>query len=50
MKEVRDHTKEDHLAVHLGREAQACGGRAQVSVRGVSVDGVAGEESEPLLL
>ncbi|BGP53888.1 hypothetical protein JCM8202_006081 [Rhodotorula sphaerocarpa] len=50
VKEVRDHTKEDHLAVHLGRESQACGGRAQVSVRGVSVDGVAGEESEPLLL
>lgn len=48
--EVSDATKEDHFVVHLGREYQACGGPAQVTVWPISVDGAAGEPSEPLLL
>lgn len=50
VKEVKDHTKEGYFGVELAREVQFCGSRAQISVRGVSVDGIVGEESEPLAL
>ncbi|GAA5978097.1 hypothetical protein JCM10908_004228 [Rhodotorula pacifica] len=50
LKEVKDHTKEGCFGVEVGREVHSCAGRAQISVRGVSVDGVSGEESEPLVL
>lgn len=52
VKEVKDHTKEGEFFVDVGREVQACGGQGgvQVIVRGVSVDGVSGEESEALSL
>ncbi|GAA5938222.1 hypothetical protein JCM3775_002920 [Rhodotorula graminis] len=51
-KEARDHTKEGEFAVELAREVHAAGGGqgVQVSVRGVSVDGVQGAESEALSL
>lgn len=50
-KAVKDHTKEGELAVELAREVQAAGAQGvSVSVRGVSVDGMQGAESEALSL
>lgn len=50
-KAVKDHTKEGEFAVELAREVQAAGAQGvSVSVRGVSVDGVQGAESEALSL
>ncbi|GAA6044812.1 hypothetical protein NBRC10513_004659 [Rhodotorula toruloides] len=52
VKEVKDHTKEGEFFVDLGREVQSCGGQGgvHVTVRGISVDGMAGDESEALSL